>query len=380
MIRVLIDSRFARPLICLVVICLLNSGMSVANAESVLAKDSKDDASMPDADEDGGVTDFDGGESTNIEPEDNGLVPLESDSSIAEIARTIEDILRTVPSIEDEIKGSLADPSQISSTVNDDGGVTLLLNSFGGATLTLPAVSSHSISMSNDDGTDLTLWLPGQTVRSQAISDVALAYEEVLTSTHIVAYAKSDTAVRLLVAIDSSDAPTEFHFPLDLEDQEAIKALEDGRVAVVDGDNRVIAFVNAPWAYDSSGNQIPSNFRIEGNSLVLEVDHHQTTNYPVIADPDFNWGITSGTIYFSRYETEEIAIFGASTLMGYIAVLTAIPTIFSTLIGLLALTILAWALTAYYKSNTCLKIRIGLSWSWTGFNPFVNPGHYQCQR
>jgi hypothetical protein len=297
-----------------------------------------------------------------------------------QVTETIEEVPKAVPGLEDKIGDSIADPSHISLTTNENGRTTLVSNSPSGEVLTLPADSSSAISMSTADGTNLIVGLPGQSVPSQPIFGNALAYEQVLESTHIVAYAKADSAVRLLVAIEDSNAPTTFNFSIGPEDDNVLRALNDGRVAVVDGDDSVIAIVEVPWAYDSTGSKIPTRFRVIDDLLVFEVSHSQTTNYPVIADPDFNWGWTSGTIYFSRYETEDIAIFGTSTLMAYIAVLTAIPTIITTLIGLLALTILAWAVDAYYKSNACLKIRVGLSWSWTGLNPFVNPGHYTCNQ
>lgn len=379
MIRYFGHYRLTQSLTLLAVICLVNSGMTVAKADSVLSKHSEAESNAPHVSQDDGASESDGDEDTTTDSEDNGSIVLEPNSSVARIAGAIESVLKVVPGLANEIYGSLADPSHISSTAHNDNGIALQLNLPTGASLSLPADSGNSVSMSNVDGIDLSLKLPGQAVKSQSISSTALVYEEVLASTHIVAYAKSDSAVRLLLLIDDSNAPTEFRFPINLDYQEALKPLEDGRVAIVSGENIVMAVVNTPWAYDSTGNQIPGNFRIEGNSLVFEVDHSQTTSYPVIADPDFDWGWTSGTIYFSRYETEDIAVFGTSTLMGYIAVLTAIPGVITTLIGLLAFTILAYAVTAYYKSNTCLKVKIGLSWSFPGgLNPFVNPDHYQC--
>ncbi|MCY4134813.1 MAG: hypothetical protein OXG30_07865 [bacterium] len=377
----ILSVRFVRILGLILTISLFSSGVATAQTVADPSEDKMADFAGP-SDEDSTEEDIDeeDDEDKATDEEDSTQSQVAPDSSAEDKVGMVGKLLQAVPDLEQELAMSLADSSQVSLTAQRDGGFQAFMESSTKDTLTLPSDSGDFIAMSRPDGTSVSVQLHGQAVKSKTASDVSLLYESVSISTHIIAQAKTNATVRILVLIEASDAPTQFYFPVGLNEDEELKSLKDGRVAVVNSDNVVISIINRPWAYDAAGNPIDSTFRIDNETLVFEVKHGSGTQYPIIADPDFNWGIISGTIYFDRYETEQIAQFGVSTLMAYVAVFTAIPTIVTTYIGLVALTILAFAVTAYYRSNTCLKIKVGLQWAWTGFNPFVNPGHYTCRR
>ena len=55
-------------------------------------------------------------------------------------------------------------------------------------------------------------------------------------------------------------------------------------------DNFVVSLIEAPWAFDALGNKIPSEYTIQGDTLVLNVAHDMAAAYPVVADPVWTWG------------------------------------------------------------------------------------------
>ena len=151
-----------------------------------------------------------------------------------------------------------------------------------------------------------------------------------------------------------------------------IGTLLEGTAA--DTTNFVVSLIEAPWAFDALGNKIPSEYTIQGDTLVLNVAHDMAAAYPVVADPVWTWGIVSGTAYFSRDETVMVA--GSIATLAPLLIL--IPPPFNLAIAGYAVTIYGWAVSALFWWNKCLKVKYGFSWSWSGPSPGIYPGHYYC--
>lgn len=71
--------------------------------------------------------------------------------------------------------------------------------------------------------------------------------------------------------------------------------LPDGGVAVVGGDGVIVGQVQSPWAVDADGAEVPTQYRIEGTTLVQQVQITGDTEFPVVVDPyvssQFSWGL-----------------------------------------------------------------------------------------
>lgn len=83
--------------------------------------------------------------------------------------------------------------------------------------------------------------------------------------------------------------------------------LDDGSVALFDGDGTSLGGFHTPWAYDANGEAVPTSFRIEGDTLIQTVDLSSTTAYPIIADPDRGtewWGVWTR---YTKSETKSLA-------------------------------------------------------------------------
>ena len=119
-----------------------------------------------------------------------------------------------------------------------------------------------------------------------------MSYGDVTTSSSIVVRATAG-GVQELIAIERSDAPNEFAFPLALPTGAVLVAADDGSAAIVDSSGHEGAAIAAPWAKDAAGRAVPTSYRLDGSTLIQVVEHEGAT-YPVVADPSFTWGIRRG--------------------------------------------------------------------------------------
>jgi len=66
-------------------------------------------------------------------------------------------------------------------------------------------------------------------------------------------------------------------------------------VAVVGGEGVIVGQVQSPWAVDADGAEVPTQYRIEGTTLVQQVQITGDTEFPVVVDPcvssQFSWGL-----------------------------------------------------------------------------------------
>ncbi|MDK1475280.1 hypothetical protein QNO07_17960 [Streptomyces sp. 549] len=85
---------------------------------------------------------------------------------------------------------------------------------------------------------------------------------------------------------------------------------------VGDGVHLTVGAIEAPWARDADGRPVETSYELQGEKLVQTVVPDAETNFPVVADPKFTWGIVTGTAYFNKKETKAVAQNGALVAMG----------------------------------------------------------------
>ena len=163
------------------------------------------------------------------------------------------------------------------------------------------------------------------------------------------------SSLRAIMVIDGPDAPTAFPFDLSLAGGASLQMQDDGSVVVLDDAGEVTLVVQAPWAVDATGTDIPTSFTVDGTTLTQHVEHAGAA-YPVNADPVLDWGYLSGTVYFNRNET-----YRASTETAYIALALGAAcggnAACSALTAFQAINIQRNA-AIYYREGDCLKLRV----------------------
>ncbi|OIJ94903.1 hypothetical protein BIV25_21170 [Streptomyces sp. MUSC 14] len=94
---------------------------------------------------------------------------------------------------------------------------------------------------------------------------------------------------RTLQVIKQASAPHEYRVAVSLPEGARLRQEADGSVVIVPANqDEPVAAINAPWAKDARGRDVPTSYRLDGNTLVQRVDFTAVTAFPVVADPWWN--------------------------------------------------------------------------------------------
>ena len=166
-----------------------------------------------------------------------------------------------------------------------------------------------------------------------------------------------ETGFAIVAQLESIESPHELRFNVSLPEGAILGLNDDGSIDVIDRDGFSIGTFAVPWASDANGSDVLTAYSIDGSAIVQTVDTVSEDLYPISVDPEFNWGILSGTIYFSRSETSDICLGGISALtaMLYVAPLWA-ASIVGNFIALGLLLVIAVACSIHLLGE-CLKLK-----------------------
>jgi RHS repeat-associated protein len=151
------------------------------------------------------------------------------------------------------------------------------------------------------DAAGLTMTFDGAPdSEGEALSDSDVIYHEVAQDTDLIASAVvfgEETSFQLR----SERSPDQLALNVDLDEgsrlESAIDKTTGGMGARVVHGGTALAGVSAPVAVDADGVPVPASMRVEGQRLVITVDHRGGDfKYPILVDPtvieyveDFNW-------------------------------------------------------------------------------------------
>lgn len=96
---------------------------------------------------------------------------------------------------------------------------------------------------------------------------------------------KTDGSVQVATVIANADSPTMYAYTIGAGDGSKLIEVDKGYVAIADAEGNLIAGVAPAWAVDANGDQVPTWFEIDGDTLVQHVDHSAAYEYPIVADP-----------------------------------------------------------------------------------------------
>ncbi|RMB78115.1 hypothetical protein AYK61_18375 [Rhodococcus sp. SBT000017] len=102
-----------------------------------------------------------------------------------------------------------------------------------------------------------------------------------------------DGGERTLVLINDATSPRSYRFPLHVPDGGHATENPDGSVSVFDAAGREVTHYDAPWAYDATGEPVPTEYEIEGDELVQHVYPRPDSIFPILADPSWS-GVLDG--------------------------------------------------------------------------------------
>lgn len=232
-----------------------------------------------------------------------------------------------------------------------------------GVTAEIPSDPTDGLALTNADGAQIGIDLPGANAADDArsVDSTTAVYTDALPGTSIAAQALRDGGIRALVVIEAANAPTEYQFPISLPPGYGIALQDDGSVEIYDISGTTQITVPAPWARDARGIDLATSYRLEGATLIQTVDHIGAT-YPVVADPAFetNCGIVSCKLYFDRAQTRNARDFwwltGAGASACFFLSGPAAP-VCAVAIAAQAGAINAYA-GRYYEEGNCVKLKV----------------------
>ncbi|MGI8331187.1 hypothetical protein ACRYCC_14570 [Actinomadura scrupuli] len=93
------------------------------------------------------------------------------------------------------------------------------------------------------------------------------------------------SGIRLVTVLHGPEAPSEFRFPVTLADGLVLEPMPSGGFDVVHVRyGATVGRFYTPWACDSMFRPITADYRLDGSTVVMRVQHEGAI-YPVVADP-----------------------------------------------------------------------------------------------
>ena len=121
---------------------------------------------------------------------------------------------------------------------------------------------------------------------------------------------EEDSLVEHFTILHDRTAPRDHRTEIALEAGETLVSTGPKEAAIIDASGNVIGTVEAPWASDLLGNDVPFEMTVEGNAVIVSVAHQEANYaYPIVVDPAFRrkCGWRGCRIYLSRRVTHELA-------------------------------------------------------------------------
>ncbi|WP_331752086.1 DNRLRE domain-containing protein [Streptomyces sp. NBC_00829] len=165
----------------------------------------------------------------------------------------------------------------------------------GTNTVGVPWGTSDAISVQSTDRGSMAMGLPTAQPRGVALNG-NVVYANPGGPVDTVAQPTLEGGARTFQIIKNATAPHEYTSAMQLPAGATLTPFDGDTVLVSSGtdENAVThGLIDAPWARDANGNDVPTSYRIEGSKLIQVVDFTSTTAFPVVADPKltFGWGI-----------------------------------------------------------------------------------------
>jgi len=134
------------------------------------------------------------------------------------------------------------------------------------------------------------------------------------TGIDVVAQAVDEEALRIQTVVASADAPHVFTY--DVANGYELTQSADGSFWAYrpGGEDQLALYrIHEPWARDAAGEPVETRYEIVGDSLVQTIVTDEDTQFPVVADPTWEWYLAAYGAGFNKQETRQLASAGAAS-------------------------------------------------------------------
>lgn len=117
------------------------------------------------------------------------------------------------------------------------------------------------------------------------LADGSIAYPSDGESANAVV--PTANGVQLLSIIEGRAAPENYTYDLSFPADHRLETTSDGGARIVDAEGAPKVEFEPAWAKDAGGQNVPTHYAVEGNTLTQVVEHKSMENvsYPIVADP-----------------------------------------------------------------------------------------------
>jgi hypothetical protein len=169
------------------------------------------------------------------------------------------------------------------------------------------------------------------------------------------------TVLETNTIIHQSSAPEVYRFDLKLEQGETLTMTGENTAAILNLDGVTVAGIDATWAVDAEGRDVPLALAVDGAQLVMTVAHRDGQfSYPIVADPQVTWtcGLLGCDVYFSRSVTRNLQV--PTNVQIILGVACAFAGPFAPACGVLAgsVALVANKAVECAAKNQCLKFHV----------------------
>lgn len=217
-----------------------------------------------------------------------------------------------------EIDPTIIDASVPASAVNN-GWATKA----AGSTFQIQSTGGDDIEFRPHGSPEIGIGLPfSDEIAASDATDVSpdgLVAIENPNGSSIVPIPREDGSLQIVTVIDSSSAPVEYSFHMELPEGATVR--QDGEsISFFDAQGTFLAGLAPAWAKDAHGTDIPTRYEVSGTTVTQIVEHSNSYAYPIVADPWLGKNLFKN-LYRDRYKGDyryngTVTAWGAATLAG----------------------------------------------------------------
>lgn len=187
-------------------------------------------------------------------------------------------------------------PSTVANIADaSSNGADAALFSPGGAEISVPVSATRGIQIDAPTGIatgSVTIGLPfSDTASSAAVTKKkgVVVYDN-NNGSSTVPVVHENGSLQVTTILEDASAPTRYDYPFSLGSGQSLTLTADGGASITDANGNTVATIEAPWAKDSNGDTVATNYEIHGKTLTQVVHTTASTAFPVVADPTYWWG------------------------------------------------------------------------------------------
>jgi len=253
----------------------------------------------------------------------------------------------------DDLARRLVEPSALRGTGSE--GLVFDNDPSDAARTIAPWRADGQATSTSEHGDEVTFGLAdADPIAGRIEPDGSLRYSDVAPSTDAVLRAGDNGSTQILTVLKDEEASSSIEYEVELDAGWTLVADDTGGYELHENGVPAASF-DTPWAIDADGRQLPTWYERSDAGLVQHIDTSDAA-FPVVADPHFTWGITTGTFYFSRDETRRLSLSAANCVW---TMATKVPGPWTLIIG-------AGCAAGYlyarhtYNSGRCVKVKVGI--------------------